>query len=121
MNKIDFDKFKTPRDEQEFIEICYQVLREFGMDGEKVSISFNEELKYNTYGREAYDKEEHKFYLEFNPVLFNHDKEDIVDTIYHEVLHAYISLLYPNEDYENKNHLGKFKYIGNKIGLDFDY
>lgn len=121
MNKINFDKYKTPKDEQEFTELCYKVLEEFGMKDVNVNIYFNEELNFHTFGREAYDREEHKFYLEFNPVLFDYNKEAIVDTIYHEVLHLYIDFMYPEETDNNKNHIGKFKEIGDEIGLDFEY
>ena len=116
MTKIDFNKYLNPCDEQEFIELSYEILKEFNINT-KVYIDFNEELKYLTLGREAYDEEQEIVYIEFNPRVLDCTKEDKIDTIFHELLHAYIDTNYPNEREDNRLHKGMFEKLREELGV----
>ena len=72
MVKINFNKYLNPCDEQEFIELSYEILKEFNINT-KVYIDFNEELKYLTLDSSYQYKHEvtHGILCLFCPLLCN--------------------------------------------------
>ena len=126
--KYNVDDYETPKTLDDVIKLANKIDKEyFGNIHDKYNFEFKKFNLPNSYSaceRSYVTKDSNRKPIKvkvvdilFNETLLDKNKEYIIDTIFHELLHAYIDIYYPDKTYESAKHIGIFLELGYQLGL----